>query len=183
MKRIHTHRKWLVGIVAFVGFFILVAGGLLMTNLALSPKKYFSKILYQSEFQKEVKEIIRAAVEEIPEGDTLDLPRLTPFAWDRVCIFGMARTDSNINQALGITWLDQREVVDEDSQLFVFTQNQEVVQHLNFSPALIQNRNEMRRQEICLSAAEASFLVGGRDWQGLRIKGLLLREDSLPGNT
>jgi hypothetical protein len=183
MKRIHTHRKWLVGIVAVVGLFILVAGGLLMANLALSPKKYLSKILYQSDFQMEVKGIILAAVEEIPEGETLDLPRLTPFAWDRVCIFGMARNDININQALGITWLDQREVVDEDSQLFVFTQNQEVVQHLNFSPTLIQNRNEMRRQEICLLAAEASFLVGGHDWQDLRLKKLLLREDTLPGNT
>jgi hypothetical protein len=171
------NRKFIHWIAAGACLFIFAAGVWLMAEQFLFPNRYIRKIYYQSPLQVEVKGIIVKEVQERPEGESLELARLTPFEWDRLCIFGMGKMQSDINQALGISWLDQQEVVGEDAQLFVFTKDKAVIQHLYFSPTIILNRNELRRQDICLSANEAVFIVGGYDWRDTRIKKLLLQED------
>jgi hypothetical protein len=175
-KHLDIRRNYLFRIVAGVCVCIFVMGVLLMVKNFFFPKKYLSKILYQSPYQTEVGDAILKMVEEKPEGETLEPARLTPFSWDRVCIFGELKSFSEINRALDIAWLDGTGYVQDFGQLFVFAKDREVVQHLYFSPAVIMSRNELRRRELCLSADEAVFIVGGYDWHDMRLKRLLLPE-------
>lgn len=173
-------RKVFVRIVFIVGIIILALGGIYMGTNILFPKYLFGLIQYQTDFQREAEKTILKAIDDHPEGQIIELARLTPFEWDRVCIFGMGRSHSDINQALNIHWLDDKEVVWEDHQLFVFVKDEGVVQHLLFSHEVIMNMGILSPQEICLPASEAVFIVGGYTWFDMRLKRLLLPESLLP---
>jgi hypothetical protein len=166
-------RKLLLGSVIGTAIIIFAVGGILMVKNSIFSK-LFNPVYVQSEFQNQVHDYILQAVEETPEGETLELARLTPFAWDRVCLFGMGMSSEEINEALQIEWSSGEHRIWEHRQLFVFVKDDKVVHHILFLPELIWDLGKLRMPDVCLSASEAVFSVGGYDWHETRIKKLFL---------
>jgi len=125
------------------------------------PPRLWSPIYSQTDQQSKIVDRILQVLNEQEEGCNVELADLTPFEWDRVCLFGMGASHEYVNQVIGFEWLDGKGYVQEQRQLFVFTRGKQVVEHLLFRPEIVRGNFESWRMGVCLSPTEAVFTIDG----------------------
>jgi hypothetical protein len=124
----------------------LVLGALLVTGLGIAARatQGFPNI--------ELAEEVRIAARQ---GDPL-LAEVTPFGWDRVCVFAPQATTEDVDAALGFEWGVIGGDPTGDRTLLVFVADDEVETHFFLERSLI-------------SAAEASGDCRGPEEESTRL--------------
>ncbi|MCU0499922.1 MAG: hypothetical protein MUF87_21435 [Anaerolineae bacterium] len=139
------------------------------------PELVAEPIHGQTTEQAQLAEAFEATVATFNEGHVIRLADLLPFEWDQVCFFGMGATSAYINETIGIEWLTESDVVEEDRQLFVLIQGDQVVQKLVFSPGYVYVPTVLEtRMGVCVTRSAAvmtarTFTSGGRPRVSLRL--------------
>lgn len=129
----------------------------------------------QTAEQVQLAEAFQATVGTLNEGQVIRLADLLSFRWDRVCFFGMGATSAYINETIGIEWLTEHDVVEEDRQVFVLIDGDQVAQKLVFSPGYVYDPTVLEaRMGVCVAREAAiltarAFTSGGQPRVSLRL--------------
>lgn len=120
----------------------------------------FNPIYAQNDFQNTVRKDFLNALVELGNGSIFHAKELTPFLWDRMCVFGMGASNEYINHTIGLDWLQSDGYIHEDRQVVVFVYKDAVVQHLVFRPRIFGSAtSKSERLGICLTPEQAAFEV------------------------
>lgn len=135
-----------------------------------SLRDLWGPVYVQTEYQNGVRQEILQVLHKRSEGDPVGLAEMTPFEWDRVCLFGSGASHEYINQVIGFSWLDGKGYLHDQTQVLVFVKDQQVVEHILFRPEVVWGSFRSSRMGLCLSPSEAVFTIDGYDSLDGRIR-------------